>query len=234
MLRGRAFCGLVLVALFAAATQHAAQTPSSSKFHLLEATIDGIHASMKSGEITCRRLVDLYLKRIEAYNKTGPAFNSVQNTNSRALQEADRLDGIRAAFADLVRLPSARLVVSAFSLEADALVTPSPLLDELDAAALPTRTLALRSVRIFEDEALALDPFDARAQSPQFLVNSFVAAVQVIDALHQRAASSDQPRDNQGRGGAEIAGHHRRAAQRFPALHDRARPFDGNVGPQPG
>ena len=80
--------------------------------------------------------------------------------------EAERLDGIRTAFADLLRLPAKHLVVSAFSLEADALVSPSALLDELEAAGLPTRTVASPAVRIFEDEALALDPCDVRALPP--------------------------------------------------------------------
>jgi Asp-tRNA(Asn)/Glu-tRNA(Gln) amidotransferase A subunit family amidase len=61
-------------------------------FHLLETTIDDIHSSLKSGEITCRRLVELYLKRIEAYDKRGPNLNAVQTINPRALQEAERLD----------------------------------------------------------------------------------------------------------------------------------------------
>jgi hypothetical protein len=38
----------------------------------------------------------------------------------------DRLEGVRAAFADLLRLPASRLSVSVFALEADALVSPSP------------------------------------------------------------------------------------------------------------
>jgi amidase len=61
-------------------------------FHLLEAKIDEIHASLKSGQTTCRELVGHYLKRIEAYNKSGPSLNAVQSINPRALQEADRLD----------------------------------------------------------------------------------------------------------------------------------------------
>ncbi len=40
--------------------------------------------------------------------------------------ESDRLAGARAAFADLLRLPTSRLSVSTFLLEADALVSPSP------------------------------------------------------------------------------------------------------------
>jgi Asp-tRNA(Asn)/Glu-tRNA(Gln) amidotransferase A subunit family amidase len=73
-----------------------AQSPGASAspaaFHLLEATIDDIHAAFKSKRITCRELVNLYLKRIEAYDKAGPRLNAVQTVNLRALQEAERLD----------------------------------------------------------------------------------------------------------------------------------------------
>ena len=65
---------------------------ASTTFHLLEATIDDIHAALRSGRTTCRELVELYLKRIAAYNKSGPGLNAVQAINPRALQEAERLD----------------------------------------------------------------------------------------------------------------------------------------------
>jgi len=70
----------------------AASAPAQPAFHLLEAKIDDIHANLKSGRTTCRQLVDLYLKRIEAYNKSGPGLNAVQTVNPRAIEEADRLD----------------------------------------------------------------------------------------------------------------------------------------------
>ena len=50
-----------------------------------------------------------------------------------------RLDGVRAEFADLLRLPRKRLTVSTFALESDALVSASSLLDELARAALDAR-----------------------------------------------------------------------------------------------
>jgi RecB family exonuclease len=75
--------------------------------------------------------------------------------------ESERLDAIRSAFADLLQLPSGEVVVSTFTLENDALVTPSPLLDAVAAAGLPTREYADLRVRIFEEEALALAPMAA-------------------------------------------------------------------------
>ncbi len=65
---------------------------SSRPFRLEEATIDDIHSAFGSGEITCRRLVELYLARIEAYDKSGPELNSILTLNPRALEEAEELD----------------------------------------------------------------------------------------------------------------------------------------------
>ncbi len=64
----------------------------SKDFNVLEATIADIHAALKSKRLTCRELVNLYLKRIEAYDKAGPHLNAVQTINPRAFEEADRLD----------------------------------------------------------------------------------------------------------------------------------------------
>jgi len=61
-------------------------------FNLLETTIADVHAAYKSGELTCRQLVQMYLDRIEAYDKNGPAINAIISTNQNALKEADRLD----------------------------------------------------------------------------------------------------------------------------------------------
>ena len=98
---------------------------------------------------------------------------------------ADRLEGVRATFADLLRLPAKQLVVSTFALEHDAIVGPSTLVDEIDQAGLKTRLYATGddqltdveadlsasakapadrpvrlpgAVRIFDYEALGLDP----------------------------------------------------------------------------
>jgi amidase len=67
-----------------------AQSPTP--FNLVEATIDDIHRAYQSGELTCRRLVQMYLDRIEAFDKKGPALNAIITINSDALKEADRLD----------------------------------------------------------------------------------------------------------------------------------------------
>jgi amidase len=64
----------------------------SNAFNVVEATIDDIHAAYKSGQLTCRQLVQMYLDRIEAFDKKGPAINAIITRNSDALKEAERLD----------------------------------------------------------------------------------------------------------------------------------------------
>lgn len=61
-------------------------------FCLEEATIASVHAAMEAGKLTCRRLVEMYIERIEAYDKKGPAINSVIMINPKALEIADSLD----------------------------------------------------------------------------------------------------------------------------------------------
>ena len=47
---------------------------------------------MRAGRLTCRALVQQYLRRIEAYDKHGPAINAIVVINPQALDEADDLD----------------------------------------------------------------------------------------------------------------------------------------------
>jgi Asp-tRNA(Asn)/Glu-tRNA(Gln) amidotransferase A subunit family amidase len=81
-----ATAGLILLAL-------ATTTPAQAQqFHLIEATIDGIHAEMRAGRLSCARLVQAYLDRIKAYDQAGPTLNAVQNVNPNALKQAAELD----------------------------------------------------------------------------------------------------------------------------------------------
>jgi amidase len=61
-------------------------------FQVTEATIAGIHDAYLKNSLTARQLVQAYLDRIEAYDKKGPAINSVISLNAKALEDADRLD----------------------------------------------------------------------------------------------------------------------------------------------
>ena len=81
-----------LVAVLLVTTLAAGSAQQAAPFAVDEATISGVHASMREGRLTCRGLVEQYLRRIAAYDKTGPAINAVIITNPRALEEADDLD----------------------------------------------------------------------------------------------------------------------------------------------
>ncbi len=61
-------------------------------FEIVEATIDGIHAQMRAGTLTCRQLVEGYLARIEQFDRHGPQINSIVTINQSALNEADVCD----------------------------------------------------------------------------------------------------------------------------------------------
>src|SRR5258708_26650513 len=57
-----------------------------------EATIADILAAFKAKELTCRQLVQMYLNRIDAYDRKGPALNAIVMVNPNALATADALD----------------------------------------------------------------------------------------------------------------------------------------------
>jgi Asp-tRNA(Asn)/Glu-tRNA(Gln) amidotransferase A subunit family amidase len=61
-------------------------------FTLEEATIAGVHRAFKSGELTAKKLVGMYLARIEAYDRKGPRLNAVITVNPGALRKAAALD----------------------------------------------------------------------------------------------------------------------------------------------
>ncbi len=85
-------CAFLLVTLGVIATPAQAAT-----FDLSTATIADINAAIDAGALSSEKLVDLYLKRIEAYDKKGPKVNSVITLNSKALEEARALDAERTA-----------------------------------------------------------------------------------------------------------------------------------------
>ena len=65
---------------------------TNAPFNVVETTIDDIHGAYKSGQLSCRQLVQIYLDRIEAFDKKGPRINAIITLNADALKEADRLD----------------------------------------------------------------------------------------------------------------------------------------------
>lgn len=69
-----------------------ALTSRAGAFTLEEATIASVHKAFADKSLTCRQLVDGYLKRIAAYDHKGPKINAVITVNPKARATADALD----------------------------------------------------------------------------------------------------------------------------------------------
>ena len=82
-----------------AATPGATPTSAAAAdaFELHEATLADLQRQLSSGQRTARQLTELYLKRIEAIDKSGPTLRSVIELNPDALRIADQLDQERKA-----------------------------------------------------------------------------------------------------------------------------------------
>lgn len=66
-------------------------------FELTTASIADINAAFDAGALSSEKLVQLYLKRIEAYDEKGPKINAVLALNAKALETAKALDAERKA-----------------------------------------------------------------------------------------------------------------------------------------
>ncbi|MEJ7809958.1 MAG: amidase family protein [Gemmatimonadaceae bacterium] len=84
-------CTLSGAALALTAAGAAAQR-RQLRFPIEETSIADIHRAMRAGTLTCRTLVQGYLRRIEAYDRTGPGLNTLVVVNADALRVADSLD----------------------------------------------------------------------------------------------------------------------------------------------
>ena len=69
----------------------------ASDFNVEETTIAALQAAMQSGRLTAEALTDIYLRRIQALDKSGPTLRSVQELNPDALAIAKTLDDERRA-----------------------------------------------------------------------------------------------------------------------------------------
>jgi amidase len=67
----------------------------AGRLDLATATVADLQSAMDKGTLTSEKLVQLYLARIEAYDKKGPAINSVMVLNPKALETARALDAER-------------------------------------------------------------------------------------------------------------------------------------------
>lgn len=101
-------CTILFTAVLAACGGNDDDTPDGDAvvlkadrkpFPLVEATIEGFHAAMRTGDVSCRDVVQGYLARIAAFDADAstaypdsPALHSVIATNPDALAKADELD----------------------------------------------------------------------------------------------------------------------------------------------
>ncbi len=74
-----------------------ARMKDADTFPLEEVTIDILQQKMSSGEWTSKSITQLYLKRIAAMDKKGPALNAVIELNPDAISIAEGLDAERKA-----------------------------------------------------------------------------------------------------------------------------------------
>ena len=54
-------------------------------FHLVETTLDAIQSAYSAGHLTVRQLVEMYLRRIEAYDSAGPIIRTAEHRPSMRL-----------------------------------------------------------------------------------------------------------------------------------------------------
>src|SRR5690242_10710055 len=97
----RRFMLAPVVVAFAAAALPAAV--NAAPFHLVEATIDDIQAQYRAGNLTPEQLVQMYLARINAYDRTSAGqpinggvgqqpLNAFMHLNEQAIKDASKLD----------------------------------------------------------------------------------------------------------------------------------------------
>ena len=84
----------------------AAGLAPAAEHNLSTATITELNAAFDAGTLNSEKLVTLYLARIAAYDKQGPALNTVITLNPNSLAEARKLDAERKAGKKRGTMPS--------------------------------------------------------------------------------------------------------------------------------
>ncbi|HSC29391.1 MAG TPA: amidase family protein [Vicinamibacterales bacterium] len=109
MRQSRVRAAVSLAMLTAAVLAMPARTGSSSqadrqsgqwagdRYDVIEKSIAELQDAMRSGAVTSRELSEIYLARIEAYDRGGPRLNAMIAINPGALDDAAALDAERAA-----------------------------------------------------------------------------------------------------------------------------------------
>src|SRR5262249_32319611 len=74
--------------------------------------------------------------------------------------------------------------------------------------------------------------FDARSELSELLLDAFIAAVEMVDAVDAGLAVGDQTGDHQARGGTQVRRHDIRALKPRHAVDDRSVAGDLDIGAQ--
>ena len=72
------------------------RSATDTDFEVADASIADLQAALEDGRVTSAQLVDLYLARITAYDRAGPALNTIIRLNLLAREQAAVLDAERA------------------------------------------------------------------------------------------------------------------------------------------
>lgn len=82
--------------LFAVSLINVGTVAHSAVFNLETATIADINAAFEAGALSSEKLIQMCLKRIEAYDQQGPRLNTIITLNPRSLEQARALDAERS------------------------------------------------------------------------------------------------------------------------------------------
>ena len=84
--------GILLATLAAFPQRTVAQAVAIPQIE--ELSIADLATALTDKRLTCRQVVELYIRRIDTYDKNGPSINSIVLINPRARAVADSLDGV--------------------------------------------------------------------------------------------------------------------------------------------
>ena len=109
MLHWRCSTAIVIAALWLSPLSVAPGRSQARPFRLEEATITDIQDGYKSGQLNAHQLVQMYLDRINEFDKKGPKLNSIISVNPKALDKVARAHAVTHLLTDgVVYLPRVR------------------------------------------------------------------------------------------------------------------------------
>src|SRR5262245_40265986 len=85
---------VALSALTSGQAQSGRAPPAGGGFELVEASMVDLENAYTAGTLTVHAVVQAYLDRIAAFDRSGPTINSIITVNDHALDDADVLDRV--------------------------------------------------------------------------------------------------------------------------------------------